>query len=199
MLALAWPGGLIMNIAVRLSDDVRFKWTDENITRLRELALEGLSASQIGLIFGTTRNSVIGKCHRVGVKLVSRGEYAAPRLGKPATDRKRQARNATPGGASSKSGDRLGFTRSPTATQQPNATIANWFNAASKTAVNQPRHLTLAQLEASSCRFPLGDPCHESFRFCGAVRKGSLPYCAECAERAYIIPPPPKPRSWRRP
>ena len=182
-----------------------FDWTEERVAVLRALALDGQSASKIGLTLGTTRNSVIGKCHRIGVQLHSRRVYAEPRHGKPPTDLKRQARNATPGGASNKSGVRIGVTRTPTTTQADNATIANWLHAATHVAVtglqpsvNPPRLVTMAQLGTASCRFPLGDPCDESFRFCGAVREGSGPYCGPCAKRCYIVPPPAKLRSWRR-
>lgn len=49
---------------------MRFDWTADHIEELRHLWLEeGLSASQIGARLGTTRNSVIGKVHRLGLKL----------------------------------------------------------------------------------------------------------------------------------
>ncbi len=45
-------------------------WTDERIDRLRALWDKGLSASQIAkeLGEGVTRNAVIGKAHRLGLK-----------------------------------------------------------------------------------------------------------------------------------
>lgn len=45
-------------------------WTDERIERLKALWDEGLSASQIAkeLGEGVTRNAVIGKAHRLGLK-----------------------------------------------------------------------------------------------------------------------------------
>ncbi|MEM1021747.1 MAG: GcrA family cell cycle regulator [Sphingomonadales bacterium] len=45
-------------------------WTDERIEALRKLWDEGLSASQIAekLGEGVTRNAVIGKAHRLGLK-----------------------------------------------------------------------------------------------------------------------------------
>lgn len=45
-------------------------WTDERIELLRKLWEKGLSASQIAeeLAGGVTRNAVIGKAHRLGLK-----------------------------------------------------------------------------------------------------------------------------------
>lgn len=40
-------------------------WTRENIERMKALKSKGYSASQIGKILGTSRNSVIGKLHRL--------------------------------------------------------------------------------------------------------------------------------------
>ena len=44
-------------------------WTDERIAKLQKLWDEGLSASQIAEKLGdVTRNAVIGKAHRLGLK-----------------------------------------------------------------------------------------------------------------------------------
>lgn len=46
-----------------------FSWTEENIGRLKQMADQGKSASQIGAELFTSRNSVIGKCSRLGITL----------------------------------------------------------------------------------------------------------------------------------
>jgi hypothetical protein len=46
-------------------------WTEERVTQLKQLASEH-SASEIGAILGCGRNAVIGKCHRMGIKLRAR-------------------------------------------------------------------------------------------------------------------------------
>ena len=45
-------------------------WSEDRIAKLRELWDKGLSASQIAgkLLEGVTRNAVIGKAHRLGLK-----------------------------------------------------------------------------------------------------------------------------------
>ena len=43
-------------------------WTDERVELLKKLWADGLSASQIAAeLGGVTRNSVIGKVHRLGL------------------------------------------------------------------------------------------------------------------------------------
>ena len=69
------------------------KWTDERLALLKELWSHGLTASQIASrLGGVTRNSVIGKIHRLGLsgrrpKKASRASVAKPRQKKPATRR----------------------------------------------------------------------------------------------------------------
>jgi hypothetical protein len=36
---------------------------------------------------------------------------------------------------------------------------------------------TLLELETSDCRWPVGDPRHEGFQFCGAPQVLGRPYC----------------------
>ncbi len=51
--------------------DVRRKqpWTDEDDAELKSLAMQGLSAGVIGKEMKVTRNAVIGRAHRLGVRL----------------------------------------------------------------------------------------------------------------------------------
>ena len=47
---------------------MRLKWTKERVLKLERMWLEGLSAREIALSLSTTRNAVLGKVHRLGVK-----------------------------------------------------------------------------------------------------------------------------------
>jgi GcrA cell cycle regulator len=57
-----------------------FVWTDKNVFLLRQMMANGHSASQIGSTIGTTRNAVIGKAHRMQIRLAN---GKAPRQFKP--------------------------------------------------------------------------------------------------------------------
>lgn len=69
-------------------------WTDERIERLKSLWDEGLSASQIAkeLGEGVTRNAVIGKAHRLGLK--SRPSPVKTDKAKPKAPTKKSARKS---------------------------------------------------------------------------------------------------------
>lgn len=43
-------------------------WTDERIEELKKLWAEGLSTGEIGKRIGVSKNAVVGKAHRLGLK-----------------------------------------------------------------------------------------------------------------------------------
>ena len=43
-------------------------WDEENVSRLKELWDQGLPTAQIGKLLGFTKNAVVGKAHRTGLK-----------------------------------------------------------------------------------------------------------------------------------
>lgn len=49
-----------------------FDWNDERVTVLRNLWGQGHSSARIASELGTSRNSVIGKVHRIGLEGRSR-------------------------------------------------------------------------------------------------------------------------------
>src|SRR6187399_2181286 len=53
-------------------------WTDAAVARLKELWGEGFSASECGKRMGVSRNSIIGKIHRLGLS----HKYRRPREGR---------------------------------------------------------------------------------------------------------------------
>jgi GcrA cell cycle regulator len=46
--------------------------------------------------------------------------------------------------------------------------------------------ITLMELNLHTCRWPQGNPLHESFRFCGAQPKRGSIYCTEHHRRAFV-------------
>src|SRR5271156_2586041 len=66
-------------------------WTDAAIETLRQMALEGKSASTIAAALGApSRNAVIGKANRIGVKLTGNIHCLAPRASRPRAVRPRR-------------------------------------------------------------------------------------------------------------
>jgi GcrA cell cycle regulator len=44
---------------------------------------------------------------------------------------------------------------------------------------------TVETLESNDCRWPIGDPRHPEFHFCGAPRVSGRPYCAAHWQMAF--------------
>ncbi len=131
-------------------------WSDDRVTTLSKLWLEGLSASQVARqLGGVTRNAVIGKVHRLG--LADRGKASAPtRVARVRPPRAaRPSRQVTPA------------RRQPAAPQSVTAPIAV---PEAPGLVRDLRHLG-----AHACKWPIGDPKSEAFSFCGAQASGR--YC----------------------
>ena len=64
--------------------------------------------------------------------------------------------------------------------------------------VPQRQRRTVETLEDHHCRWPIGDPQHADFHFCGAKKLTGLPYCECHARRAYNTAQPTEKATPRR-
>ncbi|MBV1700569.1 MAG: GcrA cell cycle regulator [Hyphomicrobiales bacterium] len=163
-------------------------WTDERIETLRQLWLEGLSASKIASRLGSniTRNAVIGKVHRMGMANREKTTDQLPtRARNP--DAPRNTMPVTGHGGGGGGGGVRGNTA--LATDMVTA-IASLPQVQTKTAeavvIPMTERVTIMELRESMCRWPIGDPMSSDFRYCGSRSPiGSGPYCAGHAQIAY--------------
>jgi GcrA cell cycle regulator len=160
-------------------------WTDQRVTDLRRLWAEGLSASQIAFrLGGCTRSAVLGKVHRLGLPgraTTSRMRSHRPRRPRAASSSPRRAppRPGQPRTPKSPNKDR-GFEAAPLPDAEVKATVLGV--AAEDLGINRR---SLAELERSDCRWPIGDPRHADFGFCGATALQGRPYCSMHSARAW--------------
>jgi len=150
-------------------------WTEDRVETLKKLWTEGLSASQIANRLGeVTRNAVIGKVHRLGLS----GRATTSRI-KSVRPRKRAAR------ANKQSRPlRFGAPRTPF----PPGAIPpgeQSFELAEELVIPPGERKYITTLTETSCRWPIGDPTHDDFHFCGKDKQGGMPYCEFHAQRAY--------------
>ena len=139
-------------------------WTDERVTTLKKLWLEGLSASQIAKqLGGVTRNAVIGKVHRLG--LSGRATPSQPSRPVFRAQRPRPAVVAPPAPR------REPLMRAPVPVPSP--------------VLDLPGTATVLTLGAHMCKWPIGDPSSDEFSFCGRRAGQDGPYCIEHARVAY--------------
>lgn len=142
---------------------------------LKKLWDAGLSAGQIATELGNiTRNSVIGKVHRLGLSGRARSPSATPRK------RKVRPQRTNP------------FVKPHTATACGNPALVHAFDVemepdpiAYDTVVPMGQRLSLLDLNEATCHWPVGDPEAEDFFFCGGKSLKGLPYCAHHSRIAY--------------
>jgi GcrA cell cycle regulator len=200
-------------------------WTDERIDRLRTMWENGLTASQIAEdLGGVSRNAVIGKAHRLGLKSrpspvkANDGEAkasskpkpkpvekpAAPRVAAPAPARPAPV-HATPSYPPRPQSDLPkivsigpgGFMRQGPGDQQapiPPAPPRRLVPA--KPSPEIAGKTTLLDLNEKVCRWPMGHPGEPDFHFCGTAVNPGFPYCVEHCGRAFQAQ---LPRGVRRP
>lgn len=163
-------------------------WTDERVELLKKLWSEGFSASQIsGRIGGVSRNAVISKVHRLGLSgrvTPSRMKHGRVRARTDKTDAVNRAQSP------------------PSLAQVGNPALRALHQADAETFVPSQEELvipiaerkTIATLEPNHCRWPIGDPQHADFHFCGKDKFAGLPYCEFHARRAFQSPSVRKPQ-----
>lgn len=202
-------------------------WTDERIDRLKTMWEKGLTASQIAdELGGVSRNAVIGKAHRLGLKSrpspvkANDGETkpapkpkakpvekaAAPRASAPsAAPTERAAPSfATPSVARPQSDMPKivsigpgGFMRQGPGDQQaPIPPAPPRRLVPAKPSPEIADKTSLLDLSDRVCRWPMGHPGEPDFHFCGEAVNPGFPYCVEHCGRAYQAQ---LPRGVRRP
>ncbi len=163
------------------------EWTDEIIARLRQLWDEGLSTAEIGRRLNISKNSVVGKAHRLDLPARPspiRRDMSGARPSRPAP-----ARVTGPTLPS------LAIAAEPVPAMPP-VTAAASGGASPVAAVRaaQPRPTLVASRPAQpraaarvpACCWPIGEPGTASFRFCGDPAMNGKPYCQPHAEIAYV-------------
>ena len=127
-------------------------WTDEKVTKLKELWSKGYTASQIAEMLGdTTRNAVIGKAHRLDL----------------------EARAPSKQSSSSNSQQNKQVRRHV----QPQSRKAKFQSILLDKSFEPENPKILEELTDTTCKWPIGHPNEKSFYFCGRSSKGDFPYC----------------------
>ena len=148
-------------------------WTAEQDELLRKLWAEGLSGRLIGFQMGVTKNSVIGRVHRL--KLAARTPGWPVGTTVPSAVRldylaRRERPQGTGGGIGANISRGVGkaFARlSPPKVAAPKP-------------VAEPtcRPVKLMNLKPRSCRWPVKEETGAKQLFCGATHEIGVPYCA---------------------
>lgn len=135
----------------------------------------GASCSQIAAELGGdfTRNSVIGKLHRLNLSGRDKKVHTAPKL-----QRDRNRFVPRPGNVTPQRSYVKDAPRPPNPAPHKRSETKQKRRAAVPDVLEEMRSLTLMELTQSDCRWPIGDPRAESFRYCGNEKDFDHSYCA---------------------
>jgi len=139
----------------------QFKWDEAAIEKLTQMVAGKMSSGQIARELGITRNSVIGKIHRLGLILAGSTGRAAQEQGL-AVARPRRARPVT----------------------VPVLRIARAVRLPPVEPAHGDASPMFLDLRRTSCRWPVGDATGAAQRFCGATADDLRPYCPWHAAKA---------------
>lgn len=160
-------------------------WTEERVETLRVMWQDGSSASQIASkLGGVSRNAVIGKIHRLKISSEGRPNNRV--------NRDKQAAGSGQGSAAERrrSLARVGRTiakiqgRQALTGQEAPAPIEAYkpFELPQTTFFGSSAVMSMTE---NSCKWPIGDPMAEDFRFCCAGKPSDATYCAHHGRMAY--------------
>jgi len=147
-------------------------WTDQRIDQLKTLWEKGLTASQIaGELGGVTRNAVIGKVHRLG--LSGRAKAKPASVARPRKVVKTAARTSTIS------------VRGNLAVIEMVDVEPEVMPVRENVVIPMSKRISIMELREGVCRWPLGDPMHADFAYCGADCGGGKTYCEAHARIAF--------------
>lgn len=161
---------------------INLRWTPERDAVLRKMVAEGHSGTKIGAHMGVSRNAVIGRVHRLGLRLGLNKGKRRPTTMRPTSKTLPKPKN---------------FVRSPAkrdvALDEAAALrrLAFQMEAALPPVIEEaapvPLMVPLVELENSACHWPYGDPKREDFGYCGHPKaRGS--YCEYHAGKLFAKP-----------
>ncbi|MFV0627425.1 MAG: GcrA family cell cycle regulator [Alphaproteobacteria bacterium] len=177
-------------------------WTDEVVEELKRLWLSGLTTSEIAKKLGVSKNSIVGKVHRLGLSgrpsPIKKKEEVA----------KKETKVATPVAtkAPTKENEKTTETVVEKTAEKPieKTTAKEKIKENKTTAIEVEKEEFIAPIESSThpkskdglirlvdldshtCRWPIGDPKDEKFHFCGKKVRIGQTYCEEHSETAYV-------------
>ena len=128
-------------------------WTDEKVSKLKELWGKGNTASQRAeIIGGISRNAVIGKAHRLNLsaKIKTRAATSSKNF-----DNKVEGKNT--------------LSKKERKSKFKSLIIEKDFEP------ENPKQLE--ELDESSCKWPIGHPDEKNFYFCGRSSLKDFSYC----------------------
>lgn len=155
---------------------VQNSFSAEEVETIRAMVAAGVSAAKIGAALGRTRNSIIGKMDREGIK----SEISSKKKAAPKTEKKREAKEAKE--------EKQAYR--PMKMQKERI----YFKEDIVVPASQRRGL-IDRLDDQCC-WPIGDPLEPGFHYCHHERDGKSSYCKHHAAKFRPVERPKKVSAW---
>ena len=152
-------------------------WTEQMVEELRKMWKEGLTTGEIGKRLNVSKNSIVGKVHRLGLS------------GRPSPIKKKeedQVKTVAPEKPAKPEADPVPAPARKKPETELKASPATAPKAYS--ASHNCGSVRLTELDNHTCRWPVGDPKDENFHFCGKKVRLGQTYCEEHSAQAYVKP-----------
>ena len=139
-------------------------WTDEMVEGLRQMWDEGLTANEIAKRLGVSKNSIVGKVHRLCLKARPSPIKRKDVVEETVVDNVQEV--------------------VPETEVVVEKTIEVTVKKNKKSEKNG--NIKLVELDSHTCRWPLGDPRDDDFCFCGKKIRLGQTYCDEHSTLDYV-------------
>lgn len=139
-------------------------WTEQMVNQLKDMWMDGLTTNEIAKNLGMSKNSVVGKVHRLN--LSARPSPIKKKSETPVLEEK---------------------TEKSLPLKQTKKIVINPISISEK-SVGSNACLKLTELDNHTCRWPIGDPRDDDFCFCGKKVRSGQTYCEEHAAIAFVKP-----------
>ncbi|MCM1323454.1 MAG: GcrA family cell cycle regulator [Acetobacter sp.] len=145
-------------------------WTEEAVEELKRMWDRGMTTGQIAKALNVTKNSIIGKVHRLCL------------TARPSPIKKSDTETED------KKAVKIKEKRKQTKETSSKTTTAKDVKSVEKPEIVEKTNIPLVKLDNHTCRWPMGDPRDDDFCFCGKRIKTGQTYCEEHAAVAYVKP-----------
>lgn len=189
-------------------------WTDEMVEELKKLWAEGVTTGEIGRRLNISKNSIVGKVHRLGLsgrpspikkksdtapndkptKPAKQPKEKKPTVKEPKVETKKTPAkevSAKPQKEKPAGPQKVIVPESKSlpniASDEEDIKLAKSLNISNQ-KTDKTDNLSLVELDNHTCRWPIGDPKDENFHFCGKKIRLGQTYCEEHAAIAYVKP-----------
>jgi GcrA cell cycle regulator len=158
-------------------------WTDVRTDKLKKLWADGCTAGAIARELGeVTRNAVIGKVYRLGLRDHGKAAVSLRLAAEMA-----QTLSEFPRPAAPRHKSRSFLFKKQSKNDHANGHVDLPATELCDLPMEKPTHgVTLLELDGAHCRWPLGEPGNPDFRFCGGNALTGFPYCAPHTRMAHV-------------